>query len=105
MILTGSDPYYCAGVDLGGSLRPMMPKALFEVIRVKNQALFDAFINFQKPLIIAVNGPAIGASVTSATLCESATLYTSSACNHHCAGQATPSSHPRKPHSAHRSTS
>jgi enoyl-CoA hydratase/carnithine racemase len=36
----------------------------------QNQALFDAFLDFPKPLLVAVNGPAIGASVTSATLCD-----------------------------------
>eukprot|EP00511_Aplanochytrium_stocchinoi_P003774 CAMPEP_0204822560 /NCGR_PEP_ID=MMETSP1346-20131115/756_1 /ASSEMBLY_ACC=CAM_ASM_000771 /TAXON_ID=215587 /ORGANISM="Aplanochytrium stocchinoi, Strain GSBS06" /LENGTH=203 /DNA_ID=CAMNT_0051948833 /DNA_START=464 /DNA_END=1075 /DNA_ORIENTATION=+ len=35
-----------------------------------NQHLFDSFINLDKPLIIAVNGNAVGASVTSATLAE-----------------------------------
>lgn len=69
-VLTGTDPYYCAGVDLGGSFKPMMPNTLFHTIVRDNQKLFDAFINFPKPIISAVNGPAIGASVTSATLCD-----------------------------------
>ena len=32
--------------------------------------MFDSFLDFPKPLLIAANGPAIGASVTSATLCD-----------------------------------
>ena len=32
--------------------------------------LFELFLDFPKPIIAAVNGPAIGASVTSATLCD-----------------------------------
>ena len=40
------------------------------MIREHNQKVFDSFIDFPKPLIIAPNGPAIGACVTSATLCE-----------------------------------
>ena len=26
LILTGADPYYCAGVDLSASIQPMHPK-------------------------------------------------------------------------------
>lgn len=70
VVLTGSDPYYCAGVDLGGTLRPMMPKDLYETIRATNQKVFDTFIEFPKPLLVAVNGPAIGASVTSSTIAD-----------------------------------
>ncbi len=69
-ILTGTDPYYCAGVDLSGSFKPMPVKAMQEMIRRDNQRLFDTFLKFPKPLIVAVNGPAIGASVTSATLAD-----------------------------------
>jgi peroxisomal 3,2-trans-enoyl-CoA isomerase len=70
LILTGTDPYYCAGVDLGGVFKPMMPKALATLLKDRNQQLFDAFLNRKKPLIVAVNGAAFGASVTSATLCD-----------------------------------
>ena len=69
-VLTGTDPYYCAGVNLGATIKPMHPKKLHNLIRLNNQALFDAFIDFPKPLLVAANGPAIGASVTSATLCD-----------------------------------
>ena len=31
-ILTAADPYYCAGVDLSGSLKLMHPKKLHEAI-------------------------------------------------------------------------
>ena len=30
------------------------------MIRVNNQAVFDAFLDFPKPILIAANGPAIG---------------------------------------------
>jgi enoyl-CoA hydratase/carnithine racemase len=40
------------------------------MIATQNQAVFDRFIDFDKPILIAVNGPAIGATVTSATLCD-----------------------------------
>ena len=70
VVLTGADPYYCAGVSLGDTLRPMPPRALREFLRASNEALFETFLDFPKPLLAAVNGPAIGASVTSATLCD-----------------------------------
>lgn len=70
VILTGADPYYCAGVNLGGTLRMEHPKELHAMIVEHNQALFDTFLDFPKPILVAANGPAIGASVTSATLCD-----------------------------------
>lgn len=70
VILTGTDPYYCAGVNLGGSMRLGHPRTLHSMIVEHNQGLFEAFIDFPKPILVAVNGPAIGASVTSATLCD-----------------------------------
>lgn len=70
VILTGTGEYYCAGVNLGASLQLDHPAKLHAFIVERNQALFDCFLNFPKPIIAAINGPAIGASVTSATLCN-----------------------------------
>ena len=70
LVLTGADPYYCAGVNLAGIIRLGHPRKLHAMIVDHNQALFDTFLDFPKPLLVAVNGPAIGASVTSATLCD-----------------------------------
>lgn len=70
VILTGSDPYYSAGVNLGAAIQLGHPRALRAMIIEHNQSLFDAFINFPKPILIAANGPAIGACVTTATLCD-----------------------------------
>ena len=70
LVLTGADPYYCAGVNLSAILGPQHPRKLHALIVEQNQALFDMFLDFPKPVLIAVNGPAIGASVTSATLCD-----------------------------------
>ena len=70
LVLTGTDPYYCAGVNLAGSFQLQHPRKMHAVIVKNNQALFEAFLDFPKPLLVAVNGPAIGASVTSATLCD-----------------------------------
>ncbi|MEH6347370.1 MAG: enoyl-CoA hydratase/isomerase family protein [Bermanella sp.] len=70
VILTGAGHYYSAGVNFGGTLKPMHPKKLHKMIVEHNQKLFEVFLNFPKPILVAMNGPAIGASVTSATLCD-----------------------------------
>jgi hypothetical protein len=48
----------------------MHPQKLHGFIVKNNAAIFNAFIEFPKPILVAVNGPAIGACVTSATLCD-----------------------------------
>lgn len=70
VILTGAGKFYCAGADLSALIRPMAPGAMHELIRRENEALFELFLGFPKPLIAAVQGPAIGASVTSSVLCD-----------------------------------
>lgn len=70
VVLTGTGDYYSAGVNLGATMRPQHPKKLHAFIVEHNQALFDAFLNLDKPIVAAVNGHAIGAPVTSATLCD-----------------------------------
>lgn len=70
LVLTGTDPYYSAGVNLSSTIKLSHPRTLREMIVTHNQALFDRFLDFPKPILIAVNGPAIGATVTSATLCD-----------------------------------
>ena len=70
LVLTGADPYFCAGVNLAGSFSLGHPRKMHAKIVENNEALFNLFLDFPKPMLIAVNGPAIGASVTSATLCD-----------------------------------
>jgi enoyl-CoA hydratase/carnithine racemase len=70
VVLTGTGRYYSAGVNLGGTLSLGHPEKLRQEIIRHNQALFDMFLDFPKPILCAVNGPAIGATVTSATLCD-----------------------------------
>jgi len=69
-IVTGTGRYYSAGVDFGGAIKPMWPSDLKEFIRQSNYDLFDSFLSFPKPLIIAMNGPAVGASATSSRLAD-----------------------------------
>ena len=70
LILTGTGKYYCAGVNLGATLKLGHPQKLHGLIEEQNAALFNAFLDYPKPILIAANGPAISASVTSATLCN-----------------------------------
>jgi len=70
VILTGSDPYFSAGAQLNSLIKLMPPKAMFEMIRDKNARLFNLYLDFPKPIIAAINGPTIGAAVTSSTLCD-----------------------------------
>ena len=57
-------------VDLSATIKPMHPRKLSDTIFESNQALFESFLGFPKPLLVACNGPAVGASVTSATLSD-----------------------------------
>jgi len=70
LVFTGNGDYFSAGVNLGGTMKLMHPKKLHRFIVEHNQELFEAFLDFPKPLLVAINGPAIGASVTSSTLCN-----------------------------------
>ena len=82
LILTGSGPYYCAGANLSENVKLMHPKKLHSMIIKSNNRIFNYFLDFPKPILVAANGPAIGASVTSAALCdgiiagENATFWT-----------------------------
>ncbi|MCR9165174.1 MAG: enoyl-CoA hydratase/isomerase family protein [Nannocystaceae bacterium] len=70
IVLTGTGRYYCAGVNLGGTLKLDHPASLYRFVLEHNEELFDQFLRLRTPILIAANGPAIGASVTSATLCD-----------------------------------
>jgi enoyl-CoA hydratase/carnithine racemase len=70
VIFTGAGEYYSAGVNLGGTLKLIAPKRLHKLIVEHNENLFNQFLTFPKPILATMNGPAIGASVTSATLCD-----------------------------------
>ena len=69
-MLTGTGKYYSAGVNLSAIMAPMSPAKIHAEIVKRNSAVFNNFIDFPKPIIVAVNGPAIGAVVTSATLSD-----------------------------------
>eukprot|EP00808_Paulinella_micropora_P031037 g44082.t1 len=70
VIITGKGKYYCSGVDFGSNMKPARPTTLIKAAEASNRHLFVVFLDFPKPLIVAFNGPAIGACVTSAVLCD-----------------------------------
>ena len=70
VVVTGSGKYYSAGVDLSSLIKPMAPSKLVRDLRDKNELTFKTFLKFPKPIVAAVNGPAIGAAVTSTILMD-----------------------------------
>lgn len=46
------------------------PVAMAKESAVMLEAFINAFIDFSKPLIAAVNGPAMGVAVTTLALCD-----------------------------------
>ncbi|PID43566.1 MAG: crotonase [Proteobacteria bacterium] len=70
VIFTGTGNYYSAGVNLGGTMKPSHPRTMHRFVVDYNRTLFETFLECPKPILVAVNGPAIGASVTSAALCD-----------------------------------
>ncbi|XP_067132343.1 enoyl-CoA delta isomerase 2-like [Centruroides vittatus] len=71
-VITGNGDYYCSGNDLNNFTKSFDE----DIVSVANTAkerlkrFVDAFIDFPKPLIAAVNGPAVGISVTLLGLCD-----------------------------------
>jgi len=69
-ILTGTGRAYSTGVALESVLQHTPASQVPSEIKRSNRALFDIFLDYPKPLFVAVNGPAVGAPVTSAALCD-----------------------------------
>ncbi|XP_007452151.1 PREDICTED: enoyl-CoA delta isomerase 2, mitochondrial [Lipotes vexillifer] len=65
-VLTGNGDYYCSGNDLT-NFTDIPPGGVEEKARsgaVLLRGFVDCFIDFPKPLVAVVNGPAVGISVT-----------------------------------------
>ncbi|KAF6108405.1 enoyl-CoA delta isomerase 2 [Phyllostomus discolor] len=87
-VLTGNGDYYCSGNDLtdfsgitAGEIEEKVKNNL-DMLRV----FVNSFIDFPKPLIAVVNGPAVGIAVTILGLCDA--VYASDRATFH-----TPFSH------------
>ncbi|KAH9490097.1 Enoyl-CoA delta isomerase 2, mitochondrial [Bulinus truncatus] len=71
-VITGTGDYYCSGNDLSNFTNISMDK-IPQMAKDGRYVLLDfvnAFIEFPKPLIAIVNGPAVGISVTTLGLCD-----------------------------------
>eukprot|EP00005_Dracoamoeba_jomungandri_P003114 CAMPEP_0174260764 /NCGR_PEP_ID=MMETSP0439-20130205/10473_1 /TAXON_ID=0 /ORGANISM="Stereomyxa ramosa, Strain Chinc5" /LENGTH=252 /DNA_ID=CAMNT_0015345085 /DNA_START=207 /DNA_END=965 /DNA_ORIENTATION=- len=81
-VLTANGKYYSSGNDLANFSKLMHPKKMAKQARDILYGFVDSFITFPKPLLAAVNGPAIGIAVTTLGLCdevyasETATFHT-----------------------------
>lgn len=58
-MLTGADPYYCAGVNFGDAIRAGNPAKLHKMVKQNNAAIFNAFIQVYayaqlRPISIAI---------------------------------------------------
>ncbi|XP_044523917.1 enoyl-CoA delta isomerase 2 isoform X2 [Gracilinanus agilis] len=65
-VITGNGDYYSSGNDLSEPLKippDEIPKKLEENMKIL-RIFIDRFIDFSKPLVALVNGPAVGISVT-----------------------------------------
>lgn len=79
LILTGAGDYYSSGNDLGNFKKAAGSREALEQLFDESAEMMirfvDAFIEFPKPLIAAVNGPALGIMATTLGLCD--TVYAS----------------------------
>eukprot|EP00041_Stephanoeca_diplocostata_P032705 m.1055663 g.1055663 ORF g.1055663 m.1055663 type:complete len:292 (-) comp24194_c0_seq7:2401-3276(-) len=70
VLLTGTGRYFSSGADFGMYSQPMRLATLQNAVETFTKDIFNAFLDFPKPIIACVNGPAIGGAVTSASLCD-----------------------------------
>ena len=66
VVLTGSGPTFCAGFDLNEFGQAELARQIKDSSRRYHLAVW----NFPKPLVAAVNGPAMGGGMDLAVLCD-----------------------------------
>ncbi len=77
VIITGAGRGFCSGADLGGMSQRSEshddgapPPRNFGGLQHEAKYLIQDYLNFEKPLIAAVNGPAAGLGATLALMCD-----------------------------------
>lgn len=70
IVLTGEGDYYSSGNDLANFSQLMHPRTMAAAAKKTCYEFVDSFVACRKPLVCAVNGPAIGISVTTLGLCD-----------------------------------
>ena len=72
VVIAGRGTSFCAAAKFDEMLRPTHPSLVSSSICAGSMEIFAAFIEFSKPIVAAINGPAFGGGVTQATLCDGA---------------------------------
>ena len=71
IVLTGAGDYYCSGNDLANFSKKLQhPRSMAAEGRRICEAFVNGFVDCEKPLVCAANGPAIGIAVTTMGLCD-----------------------------------
>lgn len=70
IVLTGEGDYYSSGNDLANFSQLMHPRTMAAAAKKTCYEFVDSFAACNKPIVCAVNGPAIGISVTTLGLCD-----------------------------------
>lgn len=64
VVMTGTGDYFCSGNDLGNLTNVTDVKAAADAGKIQLQKYVASYIDLRKPLIVLVNGPAVGIAVT-----------------------------------------
>lgn len=65
-VITGEGNTFCAGFDISELTQPRLHPAIARASRTYHRSLW----HFPKPVVAAVNGPALGGGIDLATLCD-----------------------------------
>lgn len=70
IVITGAGRAFCSGADIGGWKRGIEARERGEQVERREEEYWVLFCQRSKPLICAINGPAIGAGLTITLPCD-----------------------------------